>query len=394
MPVDLLQAKKQIREKSRQTALKKHEKEKRLEQARILFNEYSGDNAALIERVDKATVHNPGLRCAVPDLEPIQFTGLPSEKIGKYVIFAADGSQIVPSRHDRVEFGVINTGVFRMTAGDDPAQKPTEITRTRLLYGNDLENGGKPVTDDLVAMWRDLEERSILAELVSLETWTVFTLTDGPLELYHEPRQQEEFADLFQNYISELFKMAGMGAISAGYVDKPRADLVIRLLELAALDEKDLDQAGRYRPFAGVTDMELFDPILKPGQRTAVFRLQSISARSYPGDIGLHFFYLNAGAQGHPAFSRVEIPAWVARNSDCVGQVHAVLVEQCKHLGARPYPYALHRAHEIAVVGREEKQALEDMIVSELYHLGLDVEDQSYKQIHKDQSGIRTRYKK
>lgn len=393
MPVDLLQAQNQIREKCRQTVINRAEKARRVEQAGKLLKENCGNIPALVQRVEKALVKNPALRCAVPCEEPLDQTAPAGSLVGEYVVLAADGSQIVPSRHDAVEFGVINTGVFRMAAGGPPARAPVEITRTRLLYGDELENPARPVTDELVAIWRDLEERRFLVELAARESLPVFALTDGPLELYHEPRQQEEFADLFQSYLSQLSELTSLGASPAGYVDRPRADLVVRLLELAALDEKDLDQAGRYRPLAGVTDLDVFSTLLKPGERSAVFRMQSISSRKYTGDLSLHFFYLNAGFQNRNTFARVEIPACIAQNSERVGRVHAVLLEQCGHLSNRPYPYALHRAHEIAVVRRDEKQALEEMILSELSRLGSGIGAPSNKQFHKDQSGIRTRYK-
>ena len=45
-----------------------------------------------------------------------------------------------------------------------------------------------------------------------------------------------------------------------------------------------------------------------------------------------------------------------------LGMLHAVLVDQCRIMGAKPYPYLLHRAHETAVVSNEEKLQVEQML--------------------------------
>jgi len=58
--------------------------------------------------------------------------------------------------------------------------------------------------------------------------------------------------------------------------------------------------------------------------------------------------------------------------------------------GARAYPYALHRAHEIAVVRMEERSQVEAMINAELLAQGLPVLPVSNKQSGKDLPG-RTR---
>ncbi len=60
-------------------------------------------------------------------------------------------------------------------------------------------------------------------------------------------------------------------------------------------------------------------------------------------------------------------------------------------MGNRPYPYALHRAHEIAVVTYQEKGQISDMIALEYHKRGIEVPGQSYKQSAKDLPG-KTRY--
>jgi hypothetical protein len=56
-------------------------------------------------------------------------------------------------------------------------------------------------------------------------------------------------------------------------------------------------------------------------------------------------------------------------------------------MGARPYPYILHRAHEIAVVKFEEKQQVEQMLELELRRAGGELGSPSNKQSAKDLPG-------
>ena len=87
---------------------------------------------------------------------------------------------------------------------------------------------------------------------------------------------------------------------------------------------------------------------------------------------------------------RVEIPKWVADDEGKLNLLHAALLEQCKIMGAKPYPYILHRAHEIAVVKFEEKQQVEQLLTLELRQAGSEIDEESNKQSAKNLKG-RTR---
>jgi len=125
-----------------------------------------------------------------------------------------------------------------------------------------------------------------------------------------------------------------------------------------------------------------------------VFAIQSSSSRHFKGALALHFFYLNVGRPEHPWLARVELPAWVAQDAGLLNLLHAALVTQCQQMGSHPYPYALHRAHEVALVSYAEKQQLENMIAGEYLRLGIPAGERSQKQTIKNLSGSRTRYTK
>jgi hypothetical protein len=165
----------------------------------------------------------------------------------------------------------------------------------------------------------------------------VITLTDGPLELFWEPNPPPEFEHGFSEYLAVLETLASLGATTAGYVDKPGSRLLVNLLEIALLPENELGSAGKRHPLVGLTDAALLSAILcNPGDRSALFGIRSIPADKFGGELALHFFYLNVGAPGSPNLVRVEVPAWVARSPQQLDALQAVLVAQCRSLGARP----------------------------------------------------------
>jgi hypothetical protein len=237
----------------------------------------------------------------------------------------------------------------------------------------------------------------LLADLVEHSTPPVITFTDGPMELWSSRSGSEEeltaFREGLAEYLVVLERLQNLGVITAGYVDKPGAALVVRLLEVMQTPQALLGDIKRQRPFQGIRDIDLYWDLLKPGERSAVFALQAQSVRDYNGALALHFFYLNVGRAEEPWLARVEIPAWVAADRPSLDCLHSVLVEQCSIMGVRPYPYLLHRAHETAVVSLAEQEQVSQMIVAELLRREIGVEGRSYKQVAKDLRG-RSRYRR
>ncbi|HMB21864.1 MAG TPA: DNA double-strand break repair nuclease NurA [Anaerolineales bacterium] len=120
-------------------------------------------------------------------------------------------------------------------------------------------------------------------------------------------------------------------------------------------------------------------------------RRRCTSARSWTRL--LHFFYLNVGTLGHPWPVRVEVPQWVAEDKKKLELLHSVLIEQCDIMGSKPYPYLLHRAHETAVVRREEKDQIEQLLAMELRRVRAEIGDRSHKDSAKSLPG-RSRVKR
>lgn len=347
--------------------------------------------ATLAESVIRTFEAN--LRCAVPYREPIDAGYRSNDQQDSLRMLAVDGSQAVPDRHEEVLFALINVGAVVMEPGS--GQSPQIEAQTRLFFGDELYGDtGVLLSEGDVALLRDAAERASLLEHTTAASRIRIALTDGPLELWgaKDVSDSGAFERALSKYIEVLRELERRECILAGYVDKPGADLVVRLLEVATSTPADRGRLRSFHPLRGASDRWLFGQILHPGERSAVFLLQSGSRSRYIDSLSLHFFYLNVGSAGHPVVARVEIPRWVADSPAMVEALHAALMQQTAILGARPYPYILHRAHETARITPDEKEQLKRRILLELRNHGVQPGETSSKSSAKHVSEIKGRF--
>ena len=382
----------QIYERIKEIGLSAQERQKDLDekraQARILFNEYADNLDSLRKKVDTALLQDANIRCAYPLDENLD-TRVPTPALAMdATLIAADGSQIVPDRHAAVQFGLVNVGAIAMQLNS--GKTPDIFTDSQLFFGDELiTQYGGILSGETIALRRDLAERTKLAELAKDYPAPVITFTDGPIALWGS--DDPDYAESLNQYLAALSRLQISDAITAGYIDKPSASPVVRFLEIMMAPADKLGELRAYHPLLGVSDLWLFgerdNPLLKSGERSAVFALQSKAKMHYKGVLGLHFFYLNVGTEGHPYPVRVEVPKWVVDDKEKLDNLHAALIEQCRILGNKPYPYLLHRSHEVAVVSFDEKRQVEQMVKMELNKNNIEVGEVSGKKSAKDVSG-------
>ena len=326
----------------------------------------------LRERIEAALAEKPEARCAVPKDEQIDAVhSLPALPPVQIRLLACDGSQISPSRHDEISFGVINTAIVELIVNS--GQTPRIITRTKLLPFDDLP------AENLLGVQRDAAEKRFLAEIACEADRNIltFALCDGLLELFTDTPEMKDQSLLKAEYLEALVQLAESRIPAAGYIDRPRSDPVLRMLDLL---RGNLEKDGEA---PGTEDSMLFSRLLAPGERSAVFEMNSRLNRELRKDLKLCFFYMNIGRPGHPYISRVELPAW-ASEGGIPDLLHAVLAEQCRVLGGHPYPFILHRAHESAVITYAEKEEIKGLLLREMAVNGMNVPEKSNKQIAKD----------
>jgi hypothetical protein len=393
MPVNLIKIQNKLADFSAQISTRKQQIAIQSQEIADLMAAYADRLEDLKDQVNRAADLVPHLRCAYPIDEPLNTAFSAPLLPEKFTVMAADGSQINPSRHTRVEFCVINVGVVKMVRGS--GRSPEIYTQSQLLdYDSLFLPRGGMISESMVALMRDLREREALVDLAGELTHPAVSMTDGPLELYREPQESRDFSQTLDRYLSVLSRLHDHNLMTLGYVDKPGSDLIARLLELVGLSDGELQTYNqRKRQFAGLSDIYLLGKILgNPGDRSAIFGIHSQTANQFKGNLALHFFYLNVGQPGKPHLARVEVPGWIAQDKAALGLLQAVLIEQARVMGTRPYPYILHRAHEEAIVSIQEHERVEDMIVAECQRRGIPIDEKSYKQYHKDLPTSKTRY--
>lgn len=368
--------------------------DQRSEEALQMLHAWADQGEQLSEWVKTAGQIYTPWRAAMPTREPLTLAADPPAEadalVRQSLVLAADGSQIEPDPHAALYFALVNVGLVMMASGLTPR---THIVSE--LYTPDDLLTERPQ----VSLMRDLRERAALAEAAAIirgrgeasppAGWEAFYadlppaarvlgLTDGPLELWGAKEDGGgAFAQALEEYLRHLRALAKHKVISAGYVDNPHANLVVNTLALAADNHPPTKDSihnilrGKSK-FHGVNDTALFARLLAPGQRSAIFALASQSRADYTGELALHFFYLNTAAPNRkPNIARVEIPAWVAEDPEAVATLHAVLLWQSRRVPQTPYPYILRRAHEVAVVRREDRQAVETWLQRELLAHGV-----------------------
>jgi hypothetical protein len=390
MPINYQEIYSQIKEIGKGAKERRKKKEEAQASARELLNFYDSRLDDLRSKVDSAGQTDSNIRCAYPLNESLasSFAYPMPVSVIQATLIAADGSQIVPDRHAALQYYLINVGAIAMQVGS--GNTPEVFSDTELHMLDEFDDTF--FSDSQVALQRDVAERKKLLEVAKNYSGTIIALTEGQLELWGavDSDNSRDFEKSLQDYLDALKELEKQGVITSGYVDKPGANWVIRLLEIATIPQDDLNNLRKYHPLAGVTDLWLFSQILGKHERSAIFALQAKSAEKYKESISIHFFYLNVGDEKKPKIARVDIPLWVVNKKDVLDNLHAALIEQTKIMGNEPFPYLLHRAHEIAVVSHKEKEEVDQMLAIEIRNGGGEVGEKSGKQSAKDLKG-RTR---
>ena len=329
-------------------------------------------------------------------------TGIPaSAPPSRATIIACDGSQIVPDRHAPFLYYLINTGIIAYYHGS--GSPPDTYSYPVLEYPRDLardEDDAFTLNSALVSLWRDqLEIESLAKTVVQTKHVAGPQLAILDQRLLYWPagglpgQEGQKVVEAWQESMREIRLT---GAWLAGFIDRPGKRSVLSMLHTLDIKQPAFRVSDLYKsPLLNrLTDIDLFDPILRMGERSAVFVEISHINSSFRGEDEENevcFFYLRTGT-GSRQLARVDIPMWVARDEEIVSAVHALIYDQCRILGN--YPYVITRADEIAVVGRRDQEELEHRIALRLSEQGLDAQMTSKQQSKQFARSSRTRHER
>ncbi|GBD11437.1 hypothetical protein HRbin23_01102 [bacterium HR23] len=307
-------------------------------------------------------------------------------------ILAADGSHIDVNRHLPLQCYLINIGRVAITYG---GREPALLDSTPQLFSapQDLalydEATGKTIRVEgpLVHLHRSALEMEALASLAEGRApCPTVALADGSLVLW-APEGGQWPEVVRQRFIRTRF-LAGLEALRqqaqryplavAGYISLPNSAEVVNALRLAlcsslpgrcpSLTRREAEPSCPCAVAQGFTDRDLFRRLLRPGERSGLFRSLSVLVREeYGEEQAIHFFYVHAGEE----VVRLEVPGWCAREPTLVGLVHAGVLEQVRM--GQGYPLALQEAHEQAVVSAQDRDAFRLIVEEALARWGLPV---------------------
>ncbi len=306
-----------------------------------------------------------------------------------YAAVATDGSHIDVDRHGPVRCYLINIGRVVLQYGSRPnalldSEPYLYTSEDDLVLRDPDSNQEQPIMGGLLGIKRMVEECRALVGLAEQQGNGLPTvaLLDGSLIMWGlEGKTQQNYVRkslLEEGLLKELeaFRRLsdGRNLALASYISFPRSTDVVNALRVAVCPHRpfaNCDQhcsGSRVRDgqcpacaadprghrecdeVGGITDRNLFQEMLSPGERSAIFVSRSSIVRDHYGEHEVHFFYLNVGEE----VARVEIPGWVALRRGLVDLVHAVTLDQC-HRG-QGYPVAISESHEQAVVTGADRE--------------------------------------
>ena len=345
----------------------------------LILEQYAMDWVAIEAALDHAqSLADPKhYRSARPftHTDPLNAAIDPPDLPEQATVIAVDGSQIMPDRHAAHHYYLLNVGGFIYFHGG--SRTPDQFTEPELHFPQPNRSADDFLTSSgEVSIARDLKEIGTLANFA----WNqrggdvpVLAILDQRLLYWPIGGPEAGVNEVVHKWLNAMTKLNDSGALLAGYIDRPMTTAVTTLLRsLKGLQDQanfDWKSLGKSSAGSGLTDGNLFYRILQPGQRSKVFVNISPPNERFAEHKTSHevcFFYYNPGR----GIARVDIPRWVAESETAVANVHALITDQCRMLG--DYPYAIARADEMAVVGRQDQEELNFMIDLHMQRYGIE----------------------
>jgi hypothetical protein len=350
---------------------------RRIELLESMLNDYRDRWQELAEIAEQVRE-----RVAVPT-GPLDERIPPPARLARYTAMATDGAEIDPDRHGGSgDFFLINIGRVRIPYGQPDRDVELNSVSSLGYTEDDLfivdprdPRRQVPMRDRHLDALRTVAELSALADLADQEAGLhadapAVALVDGTLlfsVLEERPRDclRNRF---YSEFVAHLERLRQARVPVAAYASRSRGvDLVNLFRAVCGGTPLDCDvcRGAHACALRGLTDAHILGRGLEKWDRTGVFRVRSNVHDPFYGEHRVYFFLMHTGEE----IARVEVPEWVARDRDTLGNVHAVLVDQCaKGFG---YPAVLARADDRAVISLSDRTVLDTLVRQELARRGV-----------------------
>src|SRR5262245_5778759 len=295
--------------------------------------------------------------------------------------FAADGSQILPSKDFSVPVAAVQVAWFENSHTPEGAY--VKDVAFDVLPPAEVVSANSPTGVSEPAVHR----RRYAAEIDAIRTYMYRTAERGfdserPPVVFFASLLVISFADAFapeerQFYVSEITSLLeaseSMGVPIVGYVDNSFArDLAVMIHVASGLPES-----------SKVHDARLITSRMGWGDRTPIFKCARRGILDQYGDkwrSQIGFAYLKTGAEDPPA--RLDIPIWVYERGlldYCIDTVRAEVI-----VGGG-YPYPIETADAAAVLTMRDREMFYQVFqeFSEVHNLGLRIARKALSKAHR-----------
>ena len=314
---------------------------------------------------DQTNDPKPSLLVAGIPTEPGRFLP-PAESQPAYYCFAADGSQIMPSRHELPDLALVQIG--KVAIGYRTASKPLIESQSHLITQLDFQKSSGSSVDGLrfdqfVTDTRSMMELEGLAEICQIKDPNSpgLALMDGTLIFWSLSDRPIEWRTEQLDHLSEQWQILRQNQTPvAGYISSPGSRDVINALGVfdyfrcyqnfpgKPADLFSHPETGQPSDFApGVTDRMLFDRLLEKEYRSGWFASGSHILNNYAREDRIRFCYLKTQSE----VVRIEIPAWAESYESFL---HSRILDQCRK--GKGYPITLSESHEQAIVRGPDRE--------------------------------------
>jgi hypothetical protein len=378
MTLDLAKVSRQVQRMGERLRDSRTDRLARLDAARALFRRLAPQWEALAEQARKSPVS-----AAAPS-EPLDFVLARPPTPPDYAVVATDGSTIEPDRHGPAMCALVNVGRVSIHYGLEPSASLSSEPRLYFepgeLYLSQGNGARRLLSERLLDARRSVAEMAALAELGAESGPEVarVALADGLLTIWRQDWAEADADAVADELRAALDAIADARLPLAAYVSNPHSHWVADLLRRAAgcqagplscsagcgfLTPAADGATGAECSLDGLIDIQLYEH-LRTGERSGLFEVVGRDQDRYGARNRSNFFYLHVGSE----VARVEIPRWVAEDSDALALVHAVICDQAER--GQGYPAALARAHEQAVLGGGDRRAFEQLVMEALQRVG------------------------
>lgn len=271
------------------------------------------------------------------------------EPISKYTIASVDGSQIYPDRHQGTSCFLLNIGSVVLHYD---TQSSVQFDSAPYLFSCVDEENSTDVVDCKRQEYEFKAGLKICSKLLKENNDKPFLfLFDGSIIFWHlESKSPAVSSTYLGKYLGIMHQFYKDKILMAGYISLPKSKELVNLIRVK------LTESPENFKIDNIVDTHVAAFYLNENEHTALFENHSSIVSEYPEHLRPYFVYFDIGAE----IVRIEIPSWIAQNTQQVKLVLSIILDQC--IKGYGFPVVLAEAHEQAVVKGFEREQFYELL--------------------------------